>query len=108
MKEISINKLIRHINKRIDYLKKYRIKANNYSNGFCGAESGPCCDKCRMDKKAVVKSGRAVALRLLVGCKDPFQIECKCHIPNRKIATQAELYLLNELKWYIQVRPDLL
>ena len=98
-------KIIKHLDQRISYLKKYRIKTNDYSNGFSSNESGPCCDKCGMDKKAVVKSGRAVAFRLLVGCLDPFQIKCKCHIPYRKVATEAELGLLKELKWYFKDKP---
>ncbi len=84
------------IEQRIAYIKKYRL-GSDYCNGFSSIESGECCDKCRMDKKSVLKSGRATALRMLVGCKDPFQINCKCHIPFRKVATASELALLEEL-----------
>ena len=107
MKPNKRENIIKHIKQRIAYIKKYKIKGD-YTNGFSGIESGECCDKCRMDKKAVAKSGRAAALRLMVGCKDPFQIKCKCHIPFRKVAIASELALLEELLWYFEVRPDLL
>jgi len=83
------------IKRRINYLKEYKLK--DFQNGWSGIESGPCCEKCRVDLEEVEKSGRAVALRTLVGCKDPFQIKCKCHIPFRKVAGQAQLALLEEL-----------
>ena len=97
--------IIKHLEERIAYIKKYRL-GSDYTNGYSGIESGPCCSKCRMNKKEVIKSGRAVPLRLLIGCTDPFQIKCKCHIPYRKVAVAAELELLKQLKWYLEVRPD--
>ena len=80
------------IKERIAYGKEYRLKnKDSLRNGWSSIESGPCCDKCRMDKKAVAKSGRAVALRLMVGCTNPFQSKkiCECHLPFRKVAEES-------------------
>jgi len=75
------------VKERIAYGKKYRL--HRFDSGWSGIESGPCCNKCRINKKAVAESGHAVALRLTVGCKDPFQINCKCHISYRKVAEES-------------------
>jgi len=89
----EIGKALRKIIKeRIAYGKEYRLKnKDSLRNGWSSIESGPCCDKCRMDKKAVAKSGRAVALRLMVGCTNPFQSKkiCECHLPFRKVAEES-------------------
>lgn len=105
---INRDKIIKFLDDRINYLVEYRVNANDYSNGFSSVESGDCCDECRINEEDIIKEGRAVPLRLEVGCKDPFQIKCKCHIPYRKVATAAEINLLKELKWYFEKRPDLL
>jgi len=102
-----MKKIIKFIKQRIAYIKEYKLKGD-FTNGYSGIESGLCCKKCRLDLDEVAKSGRAVALRTLVGCRDPFQIKCKCHIPFRKVAANSELVLLEELLWWLEVRPDLL
>jgi len=79
------------IQQRIDYITKYQLNSD-YTNGFSGIESGECCDKCKMPEDTVNP------LRVLVGCKDPFQINCKCHIPYRKVAVNTKLNLLKEIK----------
>lgn len=86
------------------------LRRKDYRSGWSGDESGECCDKCRMDKDAVAKSGRAVALRLTVGCKNPFQLPevCECHIPFRKVSNEAEIGLIKNILFYIDTRPDLL
>lgn len=70
--------------------------ARSFSSGFSGIESGPCCRKCRMP------DSERNPLRRLVGCRDPFQINCKCHIPFRKVAKASELQLLKHLIWLLQ------
>jgi hypothetical protein len=85
------------VQKRIDYIKKYKL-GSDYTNGFSGIESGECCDKCKPPKD------EKNPLRKLCGCKDPFQINCKCHIPYRKVATNSELNMLEELKQEIRNR----
>jgi len=84
----------------IDYLMTYRIKPNDYSNGFSGIESGECCDKCRLDYKKPMGNMAA-----LIGCKNPFQIKeqygekfCQCHIPFRKVAIASEMDSLENIK----------
>jgi hypothetical protein len=93
----KLTQIINEIQKRIDYEKKYRL--GDYTSGFSQLESGECCDKCAMDKKEVVKSGRAVSLKLLVGCTNPFQNKkiCQCHIPFRKVAVNVKIQTLQEI-----------
>lgn len=84
------------IQERIDYGKKYRL--TNLDNGWSGIESGECCDKCKMS------SDETNPLRVLVGCRNPFQLPevCQCHLPFRKVAEesiqQALLNILSEFK----------
>lgn len=95
--ENNIKEIIKIIEKRIEYGKKYRLKdEDGLRTGWSRIESGPCCDKCRMDKEAVIKSGRAVGFRLMIGCTNPFQIKeqygkklCQCHLPFRKVAEES-------------------
>lgn len=92
----TIKKCLEVIDTRIDYEKKYRV--GSYQNGFSGSESGECCDKCRMEDKHF--NGHADALKAVVGCRNPFQIEstCQCHIPFRKVAVATKLKTLEELR----------
>ena len=67
---------IKLIKDRLAYGRKYRLKnRDSLRSGWSGIESGKCCDKCRIDEKAIIEGGRAVALRLTVGCRNPFQIK---------------------------------
>lgn len=98
--------ILEEIERRLDYEKKYRLNSD-YSNGFSGLESGECCEKCRIDPEGIVKDGHAVALRLMVGCRDPFQINCKCHIPFRKVAVDVKIATLEEIKRLLTVEQKL-
>ena len=40
-------------------------------SGWSGNDSGSCCDKCKM-------TNPKDPLQELVGCRDPFQINCDC------------------------------
>ena len=81
--------LIQEIKGRIAYEKKYR--RGQYESGFSGLESGECCEKCKMPKD------ERNPLRQIAGCRDPFQINCKCHIPFRKVAVEVRIYTLEEI-----------
>jgi len=96
---VNKDRLKKEIQRRINYEKKYRL--GDYTSGFSQLESGPCCDKCAMDKKEVAKSGRAISLKLLVGCTNPFQIKevCQCHIPFRKVAVDVRIETLKEIRY---------
>lgn len=67
----------------------------NAKSGWAGNVSGPCCDKCRMPE--VVSN----PLRALVGCRDPFQIECNCHVAHREAVRQL---IIRELE-AVEVAP---
>ena len=67
----------RTLQERLEYWRNHDLK-----NGWTLGASGPCCDKCRMTKPKD-------PLQALVGCRDPFQIECECHIPPRRAFRQA-------------------
>lgn len=58
-------------------------KLSNIRNGWSGAESGPCCEKCAMRSEHL--DGRGNALKSVVGCRNPFQLEstCSCHLQPR-------------------------
>jgi len=88
------------IEEMLDYEKKYRL--GSYQGGFSSSESGECCDKCRMEDKHF--DGRADALKAVVGCRNPFQIEstCQCHIPFRKVAVATKIKTLEEAIRIIQ------
>ena len=80
------------VKERIEYGKKYRLKnKESLRSGWSRIESGPCCEKCAINKKEVIKSGSAVALKLMVGCRNPFQLKevCECHLPFRKVAEES-------------------
>lgn len=105
----GIEKVEKIIDERIEYGKKYRLESKEeLRSGWTGIESGECCEKCTIDKKAVIKSGSAVGLKLLVGCTNPFQLEenygrklCQCHLPFRKVAEESIQHQLHNLKWGI-------
>ena len=91
-KEKVLKEFEKEVESRIDYDKKYRLNGD-YRNGFSKLESGNCCEKCDLTK--LKKVGNMVAL---AGCKDPFQIECKCHIPFRKVSVNTRISDLEEIK----------
>jgi hypothetical protein len=64
-------------------------KLRDIRNGWSANESGECCEKCALSKP----DGRADALKAVVGCKDPFQMNCACHLQNR---VNSVLTLLDE------------
>ena len=78
------------IKERIDYEKKYHLDPNDYKSGFSGIESGECCKFCEMVNESN-------PLRAIVGCTDPFQINCGCHIENRKVAVAVKIRTLDDL-----------
>ena len=94
-----MNKAVEAITKALEYQKKYRLDGN-YSSGFSELESGDCCNKCKLTEQDF--TGRADALKALCGCKDPFQINCQCHIPFRKVAVAAIINQLENLLWTIE------
>ena len=66
--------------------------AKDLHNGWSGAESGPCCDKCRM-------TNPKDPLQELVGCRNPFQMEevCQCHIPVRLAVRHGIVKALDQI-----------
>jgi hypothetical protein len=68
----------------ISILKERRAywDAKDLRNGWMGSESGPCCPQCAMRDEHF--TGRADALKAVVGCRDPFQTKCECHLPSRR------------------------
>lgn len=99
MKAATKIDLVGKIREKLAYEKKFRLNGE-YKNGFTGSESGPCCDKCRMEERHF--TGRADAMKALVNCCDPFQIECQCHIPFRKVAVDSIIHAIEELLWTIE------
>ena len=75
------------VKEHIDYIKKQDLH-----NGWSLAESGECCDKCKMKNPTN-------PLQALVGCTNPFQLKehCQCHIPFRKVAKKSKLMALENL-----------
>lgn len=69
----------------LEYIKERReyFSKKDLRNGWSRSESGPCCEKCAFSREA---DGRAVALKSLVGCRNPFQVAsmCECHLPVRE------------------------
>ena len=86
------------IKDRIDYEKKYHLDANDYKSGFSGIESGECCKFCEMVNESN-------PLRAIVGCTDPFQINCGCHIENRKVAVAVKIRTLVNLLSSLDINP---
>jgi len=76
---------------RRDYWRNHDLHS-----GWTGSASGPCCEKCRM-------TSPKDPLQVLVGCRDPFQINCECHIPPRRAVRD---YILSELNALIPVLKD--
>ena len=83
---------------RLEYEKKYRL-GGDYKNGFMRIESGECCEKCKM-------TNPRNPLQDLVGCCDPFQINCSCHIPFRKVAVDVRIYTLEEILELIERKKE--
>lgn len=87
------------VEKRIKYIDEFRSGKNeqDFRSGWSVVESGECCDKCRMEDKHF--TGRADALKALVGCRNPFQLKdvCECHIPFRKVVAKAERKALSDV-----------
>ena len=102
--EEVVERIANKVRGNLEYVKSHK----DFTNGWSTAESGPCCNKCKMDMREVAKSGRAVAFKTLIGCTDPFQISCKCHIPFRKVSRKAMIHVLEDLLFYIETRPDLI
>ena len=75
----------RTLQERLEYWRNHDLK-----NGWTTGASGPCCDKCRMTKPKD-------PLQALCGCRDPFQIECECHIPSRRAFRQAMVETLEAI-----------
>lgn len=77
------------IERRIAYGKTYRSDdsgaRNGLRSGWSSAESGPCCDACRVDDM------ESNPLRVLASCRNPFQLPsiCECHLPFRAVAEAA-------------------
>lgn len=71
--------VIAYVKSRRDY-----FAGKDLHNGWSGRESGPCCERCEM--RAEHFTGRADALKAVVGCRNPFQgtAVCQCHLPTRK------------------------
>jgi len=103
--------IIKIIKARIAYGNKYRLKnKEDLRNGWSGIESGKCCKSCRINYKKVLIDDRAVALRCLVGCTNPFQIKeqhgrklCQCHLSYRKVAEKS---IQEELKNILRLTLD--
>ena len=87
------------IQERIAFIETYQHERDpsNFNSGWSSAESGACCKRCVMTKEHL--TGRADALKILVGCRNPFQLPevCQCHIPFRMVAAKVKLHLLQEL-----------
>jgi hypothetical protein len=70
----------------VDYIRQRRayFAAKDLHSGWSGAESGPCCDACRLQPEHL--TGRADFLKLAAGCRNPFQLPevCQCHLPVRE------------------------
>lgn len=80
------------IQKRIKYYDEKSL-----TSGWASFESGPCCEKCAMRIEHF--TGRADALKAIVGCRNPFQLDsiCQCHIPVRRAAIYAITNALSQL-----------
>ena len=78
-------------------IKYYEEKS--LTSGWTQLESGVCCDKCSINMKEIARSGRAVGLRMAVGCRNPFQLEsvCQCHIPTRRAVIRGITNALSQL-----------
>lgn len=75
----AIGECVERLRQRIAY-----HESKDLHNGWTGDQSGPCCEKCQMGNEHF--TGRADALKALVGCRNPFQMEsvCQCHLPVRQ------------------------
>ena len=58
------------LQERIEYWRDHSLKSG-------WPNLGECCDKCKM-------TSPRNPLQAACGCRDPFQINCECHIPVRK------------------------
>ncbi len=79
---------------------------SDLKNGWSMAESGPCCDKCVMGDEHF--DGRADAIKAKCGCRDPFQVNCSCHLLYRKTADRSIKAYVKNLMFYLETRPDLI
>lgn len=79
-----------YITERRDY-----FATRDPHNGWSANESGPCCEKCKLLPEHF--TGRADALKAFCGCRDPFQVECRCHIPTREAVTAGIVETHNQL-----------
>ena len=79
--------VVEALRERLEYWRNHGLKSG-------WANLGPCCDSCRMP------ANPGNPLQALVGCRDPFQIECECHVPHRRavrdyVVRELELILTN-------------
>ena len=84
----SYNSAEKVIIERLEYWRNKDLR-----NGWTRSSSGPCCDKCRM-------TNPKDPLQSLVACRDPFQMNCDCHIPTRE---GVRNYIVQELEAILRV-----
>ena len=94
MKE-DFKRIVGEIDKRISYCKEFKLRGD-FSSGWSGEESGPCCKRCELRDEHF--TGRADAFKEKISCRDPFQINCSCHKEYRKVAGIARLRTLENVR----------
>ena len=79
------------LQERIDYWRDHSLK-----NGW--PSLGKCCDKCKM-------TSPRNPLQAACGCRDPFQINCECHIPVRKAFRDCMVLELEAVQKRLESNP---
>ena len=89
-----------------NYIQQRRnyFASRDVHSGWSNRESGPCCDACVLQPKHL--NGRADALKLAAGCRNPFQMAevCQCHVATRRAVTAGIVEAHDQLLQHFKAR----